>query len=59
MLLLMLTLSVRIGRLGRLGAAMSYLLVHQLWLWFAFAGKHVRGLAILLTPFVSGDGSVL
>jgi len=55
----MLTLSVRFGRWGRLGAAMSNLLVHQLWLWFAFAGKHIGGLAILLTPFVSGDWSVL
>ena len=49
--LLMLTLSVRIGRWGRLGAAMSYLLAHQLWLWFAIEGKPVGGFAILYTVF--------
>ena len=41
--LLMLTLSLRIGRWGRLGAAMSCLLVYQLWSWLAIAGKPVRG----------------
>jgi hypothetical protein len=39
----MLTLSVRIGRCGRLGAAMSYLLGYLLSLWFAPTGKPIDG----------------
>jgi len=58
----MLTLSLRTGRWGRFGAAMSCLLVYQLWPWFAIAGKLVRGARILIKyclSAVTAGGSLI